>query len=163
MELILFWAFSAFMLLCALLVLVNRDPVNSAMFLILLFLCMAGLFLLLHAFFIAVIQVLVYAGAIMVLFLFVLMLLDLDVPKRRVAQAGAAIGALLVLACLGGIFARVLGQPVNIPVAEGPAPGGLRDVIIPLFKTYLVPLELIGLIMLSAIVGVVLISKREAK
>lgn len=166
MELILFWVFSALMLLCAMLVLVNRDPVNSAMYLILLFLCMAGLFLLLHAFFIAVIQVLVYAGAVMVLFLFVIMLLDLDIPKRRVAQLGTAIGAILVLASIGGILAKILGKPDVLgpnAIAAGDAPGSLKDVVIPLFKDYIVPLQLIGLIMLTSIVGVVLISKKEIK
>ena len=164
MELALFWIFSALMLLCALLVLVNRDPVNSAMFLILLFLCMAGLFLLLHAFFIAVIQVLVYGGAIMVLFLFVIMLLDLDEPRKRMAKAATVAGAFLVLAALGAIFVRVLSRPMTLPAASaGEAPGSLRDVIIPLFRDHLVTLELIALLMLSSIVGVVLISKREAK
>lgn len=162
MELVLFWIFSALMLLCGLLVLASREPVNSAMFLILLFLCMAGLFLLLQAFFIAIIQVLVYAGAVMVLFLFVIMLLDLDVPKRRLAQVGAVCGGLLLLAVFGGLFARMLGRPV-LPELPGAAPGSLRDVVIPLFKDYLVPLELIALIMLTSIVGVVLISKKEIK
>lgn len=164
MELILFWVFSALMLLCALLVLVNRDPVNSAMFLILLFLCMAGLFLLLHAFFIAVIQVLVYGGAIMVLFLFVIMLLDLDEPRKRMAKMATVAGAFLVLAALGAIFVRVLSRPMTLPPAiAGEAPGNLRDVIVPLFRDHLVTLELIALLMLSSIVGVVLISKREVK
>jgi len=162
MELVLFWVFSALMLLCGLLVLASREPVNSAMFLILLFLCMAGLFLLLHAFFIAIIQVLVYAGAVMVLFLFVIMLLDLDVPKRRIAQVGAVCGGLLILAVFGGILAKILGQPV-LPELPGSAPGSLRDVVIPLFKDYLVPLQIIALIMLTSIVGVVLISKKEIK
>lgn len=162
MELILFWTFSALMLLCALLVLVSRDPVNSAMFLILLFLCMAGLFLLLQAFFIAVIQVLVYGGAIMVLFLFVIMLLDLDEPRRRMAKTATIAGAFAVFVALGAIFVRILGHE-RFPEVSGAPPGTLRDVIVPLFRDHLVTLELIALLMLTSIVGVVLISKREVK
>src|ERR1019366_9403548 len=80
---ILFWLFSIAMLLCGLGVITNRNPVNSAVFLVLLFVCMAGLFVLLEAFFLAVIQILVYAGAVMVLFLFVIMLLDLKPSALR--------------------------------------------------------------------------------
>ena len=165
MELALFWIFSAFMLLCGLLVLVNRDPVNSAMFLILLFLGMAGLFLLLHAFFIAIIQVLVYAGAVMVLFLFVIMLLDLDEPKRRMARALTVVGSLAVLGSLGALLARILSKPIPLPaVAAGSTPpGALKDVVKPLFTDHLLSLELVALLMLTAIVGVVLISKKEIK
>ena len=164
MELTLFWIFSALMLLCGVLVLAHRDPVNSAMSLILLFLCMAGLFLLLQAFFIAIIQVLVYAGAVMVLFLFVIMLLDLQTPHRRIAKATTVCAAFIVLVAIGGIMAKFLGKPIPLPPAvEAPIPGTLKDVIVPLFKNHLVTLQLIALIMLSSIVGVVLISKREIK
>lgn len=165
MELALFWIFSAAMLLCGLLVLVNRDPVNSAMCLILLFLGMAGLFLLLHAFFIAIIQVLVYAGAVMVLFLFVIMLLDLDEPKRRMARALTVVGSLSVLAALGALLARILSKPIPLPPVEAGSipPGTLRDVVKPLFTDHLFTLELVALLLLTAIVGVVLISKKEIK
>jgi len=80
METTLFYLFAALTLVCALLVVANpfsRNPVTSAMFLVLTIISMAGLFVLLHAFFLAAVQVLVYAGAIMVLFLFVIMLLNL--------------------------------------------------------------------------------------
>jgi NADH-quinone oxidoreductase subunit J len=83
---ILFYVFAALTLLCALLVVVNpfsRNPVTSAMFLVLTIISMAGLFVLLHAFFLAAVQVLVYAGAVIVLFLFVIMLLDLKEEERR--------------------------------------------------------------------------------
>ena len=165
MELTLFWIFSALMLLCGVLVLAHRDPVNSAMCLILLFLCMAGLFLLLQAFFIAIIQVLVYAGAVMVLFLFVIMLLDLQTPHRRIAKATTVVAAFIVLVAIGGILAKFLGKPIPLPAVESAAaaPGTLKDVIVPLFKNHLVTLQLIALIMLSSVVGVVLISKREIK
>src|SRR5512141_2232861 len=82
----LFYLFAALTLLCGLLVVVNpfsRNPVTSAMFLVLTIVSMAGLFVLLHAFFLAAVQVLVYAGAVMVLFLFVIMLLDLREEEQR--------------------------------------------------------------------------------
>src|SRR5215472_17622633 len=80
---ILFYVFSAFALICGVMILVSRNPVNSAMFLVLTIASLAGLFVLLEAFFLAAIQILIYAGAVMVLFLFVIMLLDLKTEERR--------------------------------------------------------------------------------
>src|SRR2546425_1661979 len=101
----LFWFFSTAMLLCGFLVIANRNPVTSAMFLVLLFIFMAGLFVLLEAFFIAAIQVLVYAGAIMVLFVFVIMLLDIKASERRRFAFLGAIGGIAV----AGAFVWELG------------------------------------------------------
>ena len=83
MQDILFYIFAALTLVCGLMVVLSRNPINSAMFLVLSIASMAGLFVLLHAFFLAAVQVLVYAGAVMVLFLFVIMLLDLKEEQRR--------------------------------------------------------------------------------
>src|SRR5512134_4003904 len=86
MQDVLFYIFAALTLLCGFLVVANpfsRNPVTSAMFLVLTMGCLAGLFVLLHAFFLAAVQILVYAGAVMVLFLFVIMLLDLRAEERR--------------------------------------------------------------------------------
>src|SRR5213592_732381 len=83
---ILFYLFAFLTVVCGVLVVANpfsRNPVTSAMFLVLTIISMAGLFVLLHAFFLAAVQVLVYAGAVMVLFLFVIMLLDLKEEQRR--------------------------------------------------------------------------------
>ena len=83
---ILFYVFAALTLVCGVLVVANpfsRNPVTSAMFLVLTIISMAGLFVLLHAFFLAAVQIIVYAGAVMVLFLFVIMLLDLKEEQRR--------------------------------------------------------------------------------
>src|ERR1041384_6702565 len=83
---ILFYVFAALTLLCGVLVIANpfsRNPVTSAMFLVLTIISMSGLFLLLHAFFLAAVQILVYAGAVIVLFIFVIMLLDLKEEQRR--------------------------------------------------------------------------------
>src|SRR5436853_5240865 len=86
MQDVLFYIFGFLTLLCGLLVVANpfsRNPVTSAMFLVLSITSLAGLFVLLHAFFLAAVQVLVYAGAVMVLFLFVIMMLDLKEEQRR--------------------------------------------------------------------------------
>src|SRR5512137_1249332 len=100
-----FYIFAALTLICGFLVVANpfsRNPVTSAMFLVLTIVCLAGLFVLLHAFFLAAVQILVYAGAVMVLFLFVIMLLDLKVEERRQVKILALIGGLVAV---GGILA----------------------------------------------------------
>src|SRR5438876_3322315 len=109
----LFWFFSIAMLLCGVLVIVNRNPVTSAMFLVLLFFCMAGLFVLLEAFFLAAIQVLVYAGAVMVLFLFVIMLLDIKASERRKFRVLGALGGFGVAGGFAWELWLILGKPVQ--------------------------------------------------
>src|SRR6266850_2111652 len=110
---ILFYVFAALTLLCGVLVVANpfsRSPVTSAMFLVLTIISMAGLFVLLHAFFLAAVQILVYAGAVIVLFLFVIMLLDLKVEERRkVTDLGLGAG-LVSVGTLVAIFFKSLGQ-----------------------------------------------------
>src|SRR5258707_5395413 len=108
---VLFYVFAFLTLLCGVLVVANpftRNPVTSAMFLVLTIISMAGLFVLLHAFFLAAVQVLVYAGAVMVLFLFVIMLLDLtEQERRKVKKFGIAAGLVCVGAILGILLASV--------------------------------------------------------
>src|SRR6202050_807287 len=97
---VLFYVFAALTLLCGVLVIANpfsRNPVTSAMFLVLTIISMAGLFVLLHAFFLAAVQILVYAGAVIVLFLFVIMLLDLKAEAvRRIKFFGIVAGLVSV-------------------------------------------------------------------
>src|SRR5579859_5994992 len=115
---VLFYVFAALTLLCGVLVIANpfsRNPVTSAMFLVLTIVSLAGLFVLLHAFFLAAVQVLVYAGAVMVLFLFVIMLLDLKVEERRKIRVVGA-GASLVAA--GGVFAVFIQSLTHSPLPE---------------------------------------------
>src|SRR5580704_17599480 len=99
---ILFYVFAALTLLCGVLVIANpfsRNPVTSAMFLVLTIISMAGLFVLLHAFFLAAVQILVYAGAVIVLFLFVIMLLDLkEEQRRKIKMFGIVAGLISVVA-----------------------------------------------------------------
>src|SRR5438045_8496026 len=108
----LFWLFSIAMLLCGIGVIANRNPVASALFLVMLFAFLAGLFVLLEAFFIAAIQVLVYAGAVMVLFLFVIMLLDIKASERRKFRALGVFGGIAVAA----VFVWELGMILSCPV-----------------------------------------------
>src|SRR5467141_5102782 len=100
MQAFLFYVFAALTLLCALLVVANpfsRNPVTSAMFLVLSIASLAGIFILLDAFFLAAVQVLVYAGAVIVLFLFVIMLLNLKEEERRTFNKfGVATGVISV-------------------------------------------------------------------
>ena len=112
-EDVFFYVFAALTLLCAMLVVANpfsRNPVTSAMFLVLTIISMSGLFLLLHAFFLAAVQILVYAGAVMVLFLFVIMLLDLkEEQRRRIKFFGLAAG-LVSVGIVVSIFIKSLAS-----------------------------------------------------
>src|SRR4051794_31237249 len=92
MSPILFWLFTGLMLLFGVGVIANRYPVASALSLVMSFLCLAALFVSLDAFFIGIIEVLVYAGAVMVLFLFIIMLLDLKAEERRKINLPAWLG-----------------------------------------------------------------------
>src|ERR1700756_4000874 len=121
MQDLLFYILAGLTLICGFLVIANpfsRNPVTSAMFLVLSIASMAGLFVLLHAFFLAAVQVLVYAGAVMVLFLFVIMLLNLkDEERRKIKTFGAVAGILSILA-IGSVFYRSI-RGASLPgVAE---------------------------------------------
>jgi NADH-quinone oxidoreductase subunit J len=160
----LFWFFSIAMLSSGALVILSRNPINSAMFLVLAFFFMAGLFVLLEAFFLAAIQVLVYAGAVMVLFLFVIMLLDIKASAKRRFGIFAVIGGLAVAGAFAWELSVILKEPVEPLAAAGTEfHAGLKDVVGPLFSRYMLPFEVTALLLLVAMIGVVLLSKRELK
>src|SRR5215471_8445790 len=113
MQGLLFYIFAFLTLLCGFLVIANpfsRNPVTSAMFLVLTIASLAGLFVLLHAFFLAAVQVLVYAGAVMVLFLFVIMLLDLKEEERRHIKVAGLLGGLVSVGAILITFGVSLGD-----------------------------------------------------
>jgi NADH-quinone oxidoreductase subunit J len=164
MQDILFYVFAALTLACGFLVVANpvsRSPVTSAMFLVLTIVSLAGLFVLLHAFFLAAVQILVYAGAVMVLFLFVIMLLDLRAEQRRQIKRFGLIGGGLAVALLGSLFVAILRgsalATAGPPHLEG-ATSSLGEV---LFTRYLLPFEVVSLVLLVGMVGVILLSKKE--
>ena len=164
MEDILFYIFSFLTLVCGFLVIANpfsRNPVTSAMFLVLTIVSLAGLFVLLHAFVLAAVQVLVYAGAVMVLFLFVIMLLDIKAEEQRRIKLLGVVGGVFSAAAILGIFLwSFLNSPVE--VMESPSlEGGTVALGRLLFTQYLLPFEIISVLLLVAIVGVVLLSKKD--
>src|SRR6266403_6176911 len=113
MQEILFYSFAFITLVCGFLVVLNpfsQNPVTSAMFLVLTIASLAGLFILLHAFFLAAVQVLVYAGAVMVLFLFVIMLLDLRAEERRKVKAAGIAAGLISVGAILAIFLYSLAR-----------------------------------------------------
>src|ERR1044072_8733822 len=125
----LFWLFAAIMLIFGLLVVINRNPIASALSLVLCFLGLAALFISLDAFFIGIIQVLVYAGAVMVLFLFIIMLLDLRSEERRtmnwVSFTGGFFVALSLLVQILAVISRTqMAKKTFPPLASPPADDG---------------------------------------
>jgi NADH-quinone oxidoreductase subunit J len=161
---ILFWVFSIAMLLSGVLVIASRNPVNSALYLVALFFFLAGLFVLLEAFFLAAIQVLVYAGAVMVLCLFVIMLLDIKASERRRVRVLGLVGGLAVAGVLIWELGTILYHPIHpLAVGDPSFSANLKDVVKPLFANYLLPFEVTALLLLVAMIGVVLFSRRDAK
>jgi len=158
----LFWFFSIAMLLSGVLVVLGRNPVTSALFLVLSLFFMAGLFVLLEAYFLAIIQILVYAGAVIVLFLFVIMLLDLKTENVRQFKRFGAAGALVVAGALAWKLTSVAAAILPVVGAE-PAVGKTEAVGKLLFTKYLLPFEVTSVLLLIAMVGVVVLSRKETK
>jgi len=164
---ILFWCFALLMLGFGAGVIVSRNPVASALNLVVSFLGLAALFLSLDAYFIAIIQVLVYAGAVMVLFLFIIMLLDLRAERLRKLNWVALGGGIVVaLAFLVQIFS-VVGKFRPARETFSPLPRSTIDDVhnvgTVLFSNYNLPFQIIGLVVLVATIGVVVLSKRESR
>jgi NADH-quinone oxidoreductase subunit J len=159
----LFYFLSFFGVICALLVVFSRNAVHSVLYLILTFFAIAGHYILLNAQFLAAVHVIVYAGAIMVLFLYVIMLLNLNQEaephKRTVLKLAAAIsGGLLLTVFVGSLkgtelMARQQGAPGDVGLVK--TLGRL------LFTEYLLPFEISSVLLLAAMVGAVMLGKSE--
>ena len=163
---ILFYVFAFLTLVCGFLVVLNpfsSNPVTSAMFLVLTIASLAGLFVLLHAFFLAAVQILVYAGAVIVLFLFVIMLLDLPAEERRkIKKSGVVLGVIsvgaIIAVTLQSLLLSSFGSEATPTLEGGTIPLGKL-----LFTRYLLPFEVISVLLLVAMVGVILLSKKDLK
>ncbi|MCM2278041.1 MAG: NADH-quinone oxidoreductase subunit J [Oligoflexia bacterium] len=169
---VFFYLFAGLALGCSLLVVLKKNPVASAFNLVMVFFAFAGIYAMLDAHLIAALQVLVYAGAIMVLFLFVIMLLNADVPSFDLQRShpGARVVAGLLCAVLLLAFVWAFKNSPS-PVEPGQfsasrieaAGGNTRVVSELLFSEYILPFELTSVLLLGAIVGAVAIAKRKQK
>lgn len=167
MEALFFWIFAIGLVGGAMAVILNRNPVACALSLALTFVFLAALFVTLEAFFLAMVQIIVYAGAVMVLFLFIIMLLDIKAEARRPFPWGKTLLALGVAGLFGFFFHRVLDSlPNGGAVLEWGAGGGNADaktVGLLLFEKYLLPFEATAVLLLVATVGVVILSRKTLK
>ena len=170
MNPLLFGLFAFLMLAFGVSVVVNRNPVASALSLVVSFLCLAALYIGLDAYLIASVQVVVYAGAVMVLFLFIIMLLDLKAEQRRkfnkLAVGGGALVALAFAAQVVGVLERFPMGKKAFPVMKLPPGESLNDIQKvgeSLFSQHVLPLQIVGVLILVATIGVIVISKRELK
>ena len=166
MEALFFTIFGIVAVAAAVLMVAFRNPVHSALSLVATLFCIAGLFVLLKAHFLAAVQIIVYAGAIMVLFLFVIMLLNLGHPEtlERLPRRVRRLAVVLLMALLAGQIALVGSRGLQTPVAAGEQPVFLDN--IPtigrlLYTDYLFAIQVVGMILLVALVGVMVLVKRE--
>ncbi len=162
MYAVLFYVFAFFTVFCAVATVLNRNAVNSAMAFLLSLTGVAALFILLDAFLLAVVMVLVYAGAVVALFLFIIMLLDMGGERRPFTRptmvAGVVAGALLIIGLVS--FAReAKGLPI-VEVDVVPVGATLRGYAELLFTTYLLPVQIVGFLLLVAMLGVIVLSKK---
>ncbi len=162
-EQVLFWVFAIPLMASAAGVIAARNPVHAAMSLVSAFFWLAGIYVLLTAHLLAFVQVIVYAGAIMVLFLFVVMLLslsdaELGLEKLTALKVVGIVGTAGMLALL--VTALVQGAPLGVK-AVGEDFGTVRAVGLILFTQYLLPFEATSVLLLVAIVGAVVVAKEK--
>ena len=164
MTSLIFFYFAGVILLTATMVVALRNPILSALSLLVMFFHVAGLYVTLHAEFLAAIQIIVYAGAILVLYLFVVMLLNIKREERLHRQSTVALflGAtllteaiLLVVQSKGPVFPATASMKVG-----GVVSGNTESIGKVLFSTYLFPFEVASLILLVAMIGAVILSKK---
>jgi NADH-quinone oxidoreductase subunit J len=161
---IAFWFLSILTIGSALMVVISRNPVHSILYLIVTFIAISGHYILLNAQFLAIVNIIVYAGAIMVLFLFVVMLMNLNrqgEPQKNLWMllAGIVAGGCLLLVVVMAVK-DVIGTPRSIDMAGGDI-GLIKTLGQRLFSDYVIPFEVSSILFLSAMVGAVLLSRKK--
>jgi len=163
-----FYVFSAILVLAALLVVTTRNPVHAAMWLVLSFFSAAGVWLLLQAEFLAIVLVLVYVGAVMVLFLFVVMMLDVNFDTLRerfksyipvAATVGILVLAEMTLVLIGGFFGGGEAQPPTAPAGYS----NTKVLGAQIYTDYAYPFEIAAMILLVAIIAAIALTHRERR
>ena len=169
LEFVLFIVFSAVSVSSGILMVTRINPVLAALFLIVNFASLAGLYLLLNAQFIAIAQVIVYAGAIMVFFLFVIMLINPDLEKKFMEQKPkfkifAVFVSLLVFVQIAYIiFFSQPSEDVSREVAASIEAGTVEQIGRDLFTKYILPFEAVGYLLLAAAIGALVLAKKKLK
>ena len=165
MTLYLFYFLSFLAILCGLMVVLEKNPIHSVLYLIITFFSIAGHYILLNAQFLAAVHVIVYAGAIMVLYLFVIMLLNLNKEtephKNNIVKFAAVIAAGILLVVMVGILKGTAALPA--PQASTGDIGLVKNLGKVLFTQFLLPFEVASLLFLSAMVGAVMLGKKDIK
>lgn len=162
MELVFFYVLAGMSVLGAIAMVVQRNPLTGAFALVVSLAALAGLFAMLHAEFVFILQILLYAGAIMVLVIFTIMLLNLSPEELKEPPVGRVKGVIILAATVAalGVFLRVLR---TLPVKEMAVPdsfGNIEPVGELMLSSYLYPFEVISVLLLVAVVGVVLLAKK---
>ena len=161
----LFYFLSFTAILCSLLVITSRNPVHSVLYLVMVFFCITGHYLLLNAQFLAVVNIIVYAGAIMVLFLFIIMQVNLSVvgeaTKMGFAKlAGTIGGGLLMLVLIAAL--RTSTSTIE-PSPTNPNIGMVKELGVVLYRDYILPFEVASVLLLIAMVGAIVLAKKDPK
>ncbi|MGV3561014.1 NADH-quinone oxidoreductase subunit J family protein [Larkinella arboricola] len=162
---ILFYVLTAITLLSASFVVTARNPIHSVLALILTFFTLSGHYILLNAQFLAAVNIIVYAGAIMVLFLFVIMFLNLkkedEESKTTITKLAAVVVGGVILVVMVAVF-RVSTMATYNPATYSEKVGLVENLGMVLYKDYLLPFELASVLLLVAMVGAVMLGKRES-
>jgi NADH-quinone oxidoreductase subunit J len=167
-EILVFYAFAAILLFAALRVITARNPVHAALFLVLAFVTAAALWLLLRAEFLAITLVLVYVGAVMVLFLFVVMMLDINLDRLREGfwahlPLGIVVGLLIVLEMGGLVLVGFEREEFPPPADPGPAYSNTKELGRLVYTDYVYPFELAAVLLLVAIIAAIALTMRKRK
>jgi len=169
MEQIIFYAFAAVLLFAASMVITVRNPVRAALFLILAFFTSSGIWLLLEAEFLAMTLVLVYVGAVMVLFLFVVMMLDIDLAPlqegfTRYLPLGILVAALIIIEMIAVLGASHFGLDiVSAPIPHPEGYSNTKEIGLLLYTVYVYPFEIASVILTVAIIAAITLTLREKK
>jgi len=161
-EMAVFLVLSALALAGAVSLILQRHPIHSALSLIVVMAALAGLYLLLEAEFVAAVQIIVYAGAIMVLFVFVIMLLNAGAEERTQLSRMARYAGVPLAVVLLFVLAYQVARASAAMTAAAPVEGTTRRLALLLFRDFAFPFELTSILILVAILGALVLAKREA-
>ena len=163
-SLIIFFVLAALAVLAAVSLILQRHPIHSALSLIVVMVALAGLYLLMGAEFVAAVQIIVYGGAVMVLFVFVIMLLNAGLEERTNFSKLATFGGIPLALALGGIIAAAIARSSGHLPASAATEGTLsstKQLSMLLFSEFVYPFELTSFLILVAILGAIVLAQRE--